>query len=64
MNITDLITKNGHKGYEGEPWNVLVSGMCSQGMSESQAALNVQATSNHHIFIEITWVYSVYSRWI
>ena len=62
MNITDLITRNGREGYEEEPRNVLVSGAHSPGTSESQAALNARATSNHHIFIKITWVYGVYSR--
>ena len=63
-NITDLITGNGREDYEGEPRNVLVSGACSPGTSESRAVLNAQATSNHHIFIKITWVYGVYLRGI
>ena len=29
MNITDLMTENGRKGYEGEPRNILVFGLCN-----------------------------------
>ena len=45
-NITDVVIENGRKGYEGEPRNVLVFGLCETRAAQAQGKLGcAQCTS-------------------
>ena len=43
MNIADLITGNGHEGYEGEPRSMLVLGLRKARTAQAQVKVRLRA---------------------